>query len=164
MTQPRRIALWNTEWASLRSKRGRVIRELIIAEAPDLVCLTEATPDLVPDGGHLLTPGDEPRHRGCRDGEKALLWSQRPWSRTQTTLPGTAGGRFVEGRTGPRGDIRVTGVCIPWHDSRTRYGEVRRKQRLNGALEGRALITAEWEDPAAALIDHVGVLAEVALP
>lgn len=235
MSHPLRIALWNTEWASLRSKRGHVIRELIIAEAPDLVCLTEAAPDLVPDGGHLLTPSDEPRYRGCKNGEKVLLWSRWPWSRSKITLPGAAGGRFVEGRTGPQGDLRVTGVCIPWHDSRTRYGEVRRKrwddhleyidalqehearaadgpsvllgdynqraprrrqphrvfERLNRFLQGRALITAGWEDPTDALIDHValsggltgsvtriwpkvhdglrlsdhvGVLAEVALP
>lgn len=123
-----RVVLWNTEWASLRSRRGVAIRAEIESVDPDLVCLTEAAPDVAPAGGHLLTPGDAPRVRGCKDGEKVLLWSRWPWSEVERVLPGVVGGRFVHGRTGPGAGLAVTGVCIPWQDSRVRWSTVKRRK------------------------------------
>ena len=100
-----------------------------MASDPDLVCLTEAMPDMLPPGGHALQPTDPPPYPRKDDGQKVLLWSKWPWLDSTGVLPGGTTGRFVEGITGPLGGpIRVVGVCIPWHDSHVRTGNADRSR------------------------------------
>ena len=73
----KKAVLWNLEWATPRSPRGRRTRAILAELDPDVVCLTEATAAMLPDDGitrqHLAAPeplvvlGDLnqrlPRHR-----------------------------------------------------------------------------------------------------
>jgi endonuclease/exonuclease/phosphatase family metal-dependent hydrolase len=128
------VLVWNTEWASpnSRSGRGEIIRREILAVDPDIICLMEAVPELLPDHGHVIQPTDPAPYPRSDGGQKVLLWSRWPWEHAVGELPGGTTGRFVEGVTGPAGSpVRFTGVCIPWHDSHVHSG---RKDR------------ARWED------------------
>ena len=135
-----RIALWNTEWAKPHTPRGTIIRNLILDADPDLICLTEAVPGMLPDGGHWIGPGDEAPYPRKDDGLKALLWSRWPWDDVANVLPDGTTGRFVEGTTGPEGAlVRVTGVCIPWHDSHVHTGRKDRERWEDHVTYVRAL-------------------------
>jgi len=50
-----------------------VIRQEISDFDPDLVCLTEAGPEMLPTGGYALNPGDEAPYPRNDDGQKVLL-------------------------------------------------------------------------------------------
>jgi len=125
------VVVWNTEWASPKSRsgRGEIIRREILSVDPDIVCLTEAVPALLPDGGYTLEPEDPAPYTRGDGGQKVLLWSRWPWEHSVGTLPSGTTGRFVEGVTGPEGSpIRFTGVCIPWHESQVRTGNKNRER------------------------------------
>ena len=127
-----KIVLWNTEWAKPHTPRGQIIRREILAADADLICLTEAVPGMLPEGGYMIQPGDAAPYPRKDDGQKVLLWSRTPWAETLDELPNGTTGRFVEGTTSIDGaPIRVTGVCIPWHDSHVHSGNKNR---------------ARWED------------------
>ena len=84
---------------------------------------------MLPAGGYVLQPGDEAPYRRKDGGQKVLLWSKWPWTESVCVLPRGTTGRFVEGVTGPVADgYRVTGVCIPWHDSHVRTGGADRER------------------------------------
>jgi endonuclease/exonuclease/phosphatase family metal-dependent hydrolase len=126
-----RVVVWNTEWASpeSRSGRGHIIRREILSVDPDIVCLTEAVPALLPDHGHVIEPADPAPYTRGDGGQKVLLWSRWPWQHVTGELPKGTTGRFVEGVTGPPDtSIRFTGVCIPWHDSQVRTGRKNRER------------------------------------
>lgn len=109
-----RIVLWNIAWRRRPSPAGRVIADIIGQHTPDLVCLTEAHTNFLPDG-HLIHAGADhgyPRKEGRR---KLLLWSRRPWADIDDLgderLPP---GRFVAGVTDTQlGPLRMIGVCVP---------------------------------------------------
>ncbi len=118
-----RLVLWNTEWAKPGTLRGDIIRREILASQADVICLTEAVPETLPEHGYALLPGDAPPYPRKDNGQKVLLWSRWPWSDVNDGMPGAPSGRFVEGTTGPaERRVRVTGVCVPWRDSHVRTG------------------------------------------
>ena len=180
-----------------------MIRREITGADPDLVCLTEAVPDMLPEGGYPLVPGDEAPYLRDDGGQKVLLWSRWPWTESACTLPGGGTGRFAEGVTAAGdGAVRVVGVCIPWHDSHVRTGRADRERwedhlayiaalaarervgaddlpeillgdynqrlprywqpqhvrdALQGVVDQHDVITAGWDDPKNALIDHIAL-------
>lgn len=122
-----KIVNWNVEWATPRSARGRAIQAELAAANADLICFTEATPDLLPAGGEVLESesdygyGVEPRRR------KVLLWAREGFTEARTASPaGMPPGRYVEGVTRSSG-VRVAGVCIPWPRAHVSDGQRNRR-------------------------------------
>ena len=119
-----RIGTWNTNWASSRSARGPIIKQKLADTDCDIVCVTEGSAGVLPNGGHVIDAGKNwgyPIPKGPEGRRKVLLWSVHPWTpharaRGSAELPG---GRFVAGSTEtPSGDcLTVVGVCIPWRDA-----------------------------------------------
>ena len=125
MTTPTlRLVNWNVEWATLRSRRGKILRQTIEALAPDILCITEGYTNFPPDSGHLITSQADYGYPLKAGRRKVLLWSKRPWRRAtvaeEAKMPS---GRYVEGVTEtPLGDVRVVGVCIPWRHAHVSTG------------------------------------------
>jgi hypothetical protein len=115
-----RILLWNLEWATPLSQRGRRIRARGAELAPDILCLTEATAVMLPDDGFVLDAEPDYGYGATGDRRKVLLWSRSPWSAVDRVgdeaLPG---GRYVSGVTH---GARFVGVCVPWQDAHVRTG------------------------------------------
>ena len=118
-----KIVNWNVNRAAPWSKhsRGVEIVNRIDQHSPEIVCLTEAHPELLKDG-HKISAGiwESPR--------KVLLWSRELWKHEDNIgddrLPP---GRFISGVTRTSvGEVTVVGLCVPWKESRTaRFGGVR---------------------------------------
>lgn len=124
-----RITVWNAEWALPGSHKGAAIGEILAALEPDLICLTEAVPPLLPPGGHTITSEADYGYPVKPGRRKVLLWSRHPWRDIDplghTGLPS---GRFISGLTGsPLGPVRVVGVCIPWARAHVSTGRRDRK-------------------------------------
>ena len=115
-----RILLWNLEWATPRSPRGRRIRAILADLDPDVVCLTEATAAMLPDDGFALDAQPDYGYGATGDRRKVLLWSRSPWNSVDRVgdevLPR---GRYVAGITQ---GTRFVGVCVPWWDAHVRTG------------------------------------------
>lgn len=80
-----------------------------------------------------------------------MMWSKQPWLDTDTadrsTLPS---GRFIAGTTSTNlGDIRIYGVCIPWHSAHVRNGREDRRpwQDHEIYLRGLPSLIAETQFP-----------------
>ncbi len=136
-----RILNWNTEWLGPRSHKGRFAKakKLIARYNPDIICLTEARLETMPDGGQTITSAlsgaGNMEKRGAR---KVLLWSRFGWRNIDTLgsvmLPG---GRYVSAKTECEGiEYHFVGMCIPYHGYRNhrRWGEDR-KRNWQGACE-----------------------------
>lgn len=151
-----RILLWNVEWASPRSQRGRRIRSRVAELAPDVVCLTEATAAMLPDDGFVLDAQPDYGYGATEDRRKVLLWSRSPWTAVDRVgdeaMPG---GRYVSGVTQ---GTRYVGVCVPWRDARVRTGRRDREpwedhRRYLDALHGVVRTHAAAPEPLVVLGD-----------
>jgi hypothetical protein len=126
-----RIATWNLEWARPGSKTEQRIQGILNSLDADILVLTEASIETVPQGGYVVEAegswGYEPKSTSLR---KVFMWSKNPWSDVRTVGPDNMpGGRFVAGRTStPAGVITAIGVCIPWRDAHVRSGMRNRSQ------------------------------------
>jgi exonuclease III len=110
-----RIVLWNIAWRRRQSPAGRVIADIIQQHDPDIVCLTEAHTDFLPNG-HLIHARADYGYPLKEGRRKVLLWSRQPWADIDDLgderLPS---GRFVAGTTETQfGPLRMIGVCVPW--------------------------------------------------
>ena len=150
------ILLWNLEWASPRSQRGRRIRSRVAELAPNIVCLTEATAAMLPDDGFVLDAQPDYGYGATGDRRTVLLWSRSPWSAVDRVgdeaLPG---GRYVSGVTQ---GTRFVGVCVPWRDAHVRTGRRDREpwedhRRYLGALHGVVRTHAAAPEPLVVLGD-----------
>lgn len=153
---PPRILLWNLEWATPRSPRGRRIRAILAELNPDVVCLTEATATMLPDDGFALDAQPDYGYGAPGDRRKVLLWSRSPWSAVDRVgdeaLPG---GRYVSGVTL---GTRFVGVCVPWRDAHVRTGRRDREpwedhHRYLDTLQGVARRHLAAPEPRAVLGD-----------
>lgn len=113
-----KIVAWNVERKRPSSPTGSAGVRRIASESPDVVVLTEARLGHLADlGGHEAASQQPVGDRFAADERKIVIWSREPWrdvdSIGDADLPH---GRFVAGTTStPLGDVRVIGVCIPWH-------------------------------------------------
>ena len=123
---------WNVQWA--RPLKRPDILNRIQVHKPELICLTEATPDLdLMNGGHVIHSGLDyglKRSEGC----KIFLWSANPWrdkdcigSKDKDFPPG----RFISGITQTSlGDLLIVGVCIPHMKARVgSWAVIKRKYK-----------------------------------
>jgi len=110
-----RIATYNAEWPSPGSARETAIRELLLAAAPDIIVVTEATAGVLPDG-HIVDAGANWGYQSTDTARrKVLMWSRQPWTDVETDPTDPLAGRFVRATTeAPLGSVQVLGVCIPW--------------------------------------------------
>lgn len=142
-----KLLVWNVEWATPRSRRGRHIRELIGEFAPDLICMSEGSAAMLPASGEVIEAGANYGYGDTGQRRKVLLWSRAPW--TDVDHEGDEAmptGRFVAGTTA---GLRVLGVCIPWRDAHVRTGRCDR---------------APWEDHLAYLAGLTRVIRRVEGP
>ena len=111
-----RVATWNVEKATPKSKRGQRIQQIIRQIDADIFVLTEGCKELMPEGFVFeggANWGYEPKPK-CLT--KVLLWSKYPLLNESlaefTKMPP---GRFVSAIVQhPDGDFLTMAVCIPW--------------------------------------------------
>ncbi|MDE2776124.1 MAG: endonuclease/exonuclease/phosphatase family protein [Chloroflexota bacterium] len=115
-----RILNWNTEFVSPRAKSDKFerIRATIAAYDADIICLTEAYPEALPDGGYLIKSNESGRVRAEAGGaRKVILWSRNDWSDVDVIgSPEMPVGRFVSAKTKGAQGIEWTfvGMCVPY--------------------------------------------------
>lgn len=120
-----RTVLWNLEWATPCSARGRYLKNEIEAFDPDIICLTESVPGMLPYNGYSITSAPDYGYGIHSQKRKVLLWSKEPWVDVQSVgVNSIPSGRFVSGIT--KG-IRIVGVCIPWNRAHVSTGRRDRK-------------------------------------
>ena len=137
-----KILNWNTEWLGPTSRNGRFEkgRDLVSHYDADVICLTEAKPETMPNGGHTISSersgAGNIENRGAR---KVILWSRYGWhdidSIGSERLPE---GRFVRACTVVNDqEWTIVGMCIPYHGYRSnleQWGQGR-KRNWQGAGE-----------------------------
>lgn len=129
---PLKIATWNVEWATPRSRRTPEILHRLADLGADVVCLTETDLRLM-DGEGLAISAQHDYGYGCQTTRrKVLLWSRSPWEDIDhmghESMPP---GRFISGSTQTSlGELAVMGICIPWSGCRTeaRRGPERKRR------------------------------------
>lgn len=129
-----RLLNWNTQWLGPRShgQRFEKAKALIASHDPDVICLTEARPETMPEDGHTVTSkvsgAGNIENRGAR---KVVLWSRFGWSNVDTLgSPNMPPGRFIGADTCCDNERwTIIGLCIPYHAYRTgeKWGEERLK-------------------------------------
>lgn len=135
-----KILNWNTQADRLRlgTSKFEKIRQLVSSHNADVICLTEALPESLPEGGATVTSHLSDWKHENRGARKVVLWSRFGWTDVDKTgseeLPE---GRFVRAITTIKGtDLNFVGMCIPYHGYRTneRWG-TEKKDRWEGACD-----------------------------
>ena len=111
-----RVATWNVEKATPKSKKGRHIQQIIKQIDADIFVLTEGCRELMPEGFVIEGGADwgyKPKQKCLR---KVLLWSKYQLVNESlaefTKMPP---GRFASATVQhPDGDFATMAVCIPW--------------------------------------------------
>ena len=131
---PLRVASWNAEWATPRSRRTPEILHHIFGCAPEVVCLTETHDELLSREGHTACSQPDYGYPIREHRRKVMLWSREPWGQVDDVgIESMPPGRFASGVTQTSlGPVTVIGVCIPWFGSRT---EARRGQKCKRRWE-----------------------------
>lgn len=120
-----KVVNWNVQWATRRSGRSPEILRRIGRHNPDIACLMETDRRLLSEwDGQVIEARPDPVQGPAGNRRKVLLWSRQRWADVNDLgsdrLPP---GRFLAGTTEtPMGQIRVCGVCIPWHNSGVNVG------------------------------------------
>jgi endonuclease/exonuclease/phosphatase family metal-dependent hydrolase len=119
-----RVGVWNAQWASPGTERGRETIRLLESLACDVLCVTEVAFGLLEPTGHVIDSEADYGYPRVGNRRKVVLRSRRPWTAVDRLgAPELPGGRFVSGVTDtPIGPIRFVGVCIPWRDAHVRTG------------------------------------------
>lgn len=124
-----RIVNWNLEWAAPEGPKGISLQNLINAETPEVVCLTEAPLDFLTPG-HVVASLPDYGYPITGSRRKVQLWSRQPWSNVDTIGdPRLPSGRFVRATTETSlGPVTFVGVCIPWKNAHVLTGRKDRHQ------------------------------------
>ena len=137
-----KVLNWNTQAdkLSVRTPKFERSRQLVTRHNADVICLTEAFPESMPEKRNTVTSDlSEWKIHEDRGARKVVLWSRFGWTdvdrRGSESLPK---GRFVRATTTfEETDLTVVGMCIPYHDyhTRERWWGTRTKRRWEGACE-----------------------------
>jgi endonuclease/exonuclease/phosphatase family metal-dependent hydrolase len=112
------LVTWNIERRNPATRQARTMMERIAALSPDVVCLTEAFEGSTETlGGYevsvkgVLWSDEAPKER------KAVLWSREPWTDVAPAQSAElqSGGLIAATTRTRMGEIRVIGVCVPYH-------------------------------------------------
>lgn len=74
-----RLVNWNLMWATRRSRRAPVLLERVMDGSPEVVCLTETGPAVVPPHGYSISASGNYGYAPSEERRKVVLWSQHPW-------------------------------------------------------------------------------------
>jgi endonuclease/exonuclease/phosphatase family metal-dependent hydrolase len=146
-----KVATWNAGWASPAGAKGQTIRSILTDLRADVIVLTEADLELVPDGGEVVDAyGDWGYPAKRTSARKVLMWSSRGWSGVDHVGGGELPpGRWVAATTDSDvGPVRIVGVCIPW----------------SNAMVGKQAGTERWSEHRAYLQGAAGLLARQPRP
>lgn len=146
-----RVGTWNVAWKHPSRSAGRTMRERLLAEDPEVLCITEADADFMGADGHTICAEADYGYPLKGNRRKVLLWSGEPWtSCDRIGDPALPRGRFVAGRTTTKaGPLLVVGVCIPWaaaHVSTGRRDKKRWEDHL-AYLAGLQTYLSKLEEP-----------------
>jgi hypothetical protein len=124
-----RVATFNCEWRRTNSADGAIIRERVLNDSTDVVCLTETHRDFLEGQGFTATSAPLQAGPNVESRRKVLLWSRRPWTAVDAVgPPGLPEGRYVAGTTStPAGQVRVVGLVIPYGFAGVRLGQPKRR-------------------------------------
>lgn len=117
------VTTWNTQWATLKTERGRRVAAKLSVTDSDVIVVTESAHELLPDGGQAVDAGADWGYSAKSDRRKVIVWSRFPLSVDTVADKGGALGRLaVATATTPAGAVRIIGVCIPWRDAHVSTG------------------------------------------
>ncbi len=124
-----RTAVWNVQWKPRNSPAGKELCHRILAQRPQIICLTEAYENFAAETGYAISSGPDYGYQALPGRRKVLLWSPSPWSSIeQLGSPKLPSGRFVSGITQTSiGPLCVIGVCIPWRSAHVTTGQRNRR-------------------------------------
>ena len=145
------IATWNAEWISGRSGRFQSALDRIAELDADILVLTEASLDLIPEHGYTALGGADRGYPKDENRRKVILWSK--WQiedvdDRSVQPPGRHVGATI---STPLGPVRVHAVCVPWRDAHVSTG--RRdatpwSEHLDFLESLRGVLNSEHDDPA----------------
>ncbi|MHB9470835.1 endonuclease/exonuclease/phosphatase family protein [Mesorhizobium sp. W050] len=112
------FANWNIQRQPPNKPQARMMIERIAALSPDVVCLTEAFEGSTKDlGGFEISVRGVLWSQELALERKVVLWSREPW--VDADLSGNeavqSGGFVSAVTTTALGEVRVVGVCVPYH-------------------------------------------------
>ena len=120
-----RILLWNVEWATQRSKRGKEIQRIYREFAPDIACITEGYLPFWQEEGNVISSTEDYGYKIFEGRRKVILVSTQDWDNIDDTGSYSfPSGRYCFGRTH---GLDIHGVCIPWKDAHVRTGKKNRQ-------------------------------------
>ena len=117
------ILTWNLERKKVNSPYGKLAISHLFDQLPDVIAVSETRTDFPTHDGFTIY-AQKPNGRFADNERKILIWSKNPWSKVDDLGDiGLPTGRFISGVTKtPIGEIRVVGVCIPYHMADVVYG------------------------------------------
>ncbi len=120
-----KIIIWNIEWAKPGTKREGIIQNIITAENPDIICITEGYIASWGKYEHVICSDKDYGYTIHEGRRKVILIAKTPWINVDMTgLIDLPAGRYVSGITN---GFQIMGVCIPWKDAHVRSGKKNRK-------------------------------------
>lgn len=120
-----KLLLWNVEWTEHPACSG-MVNSVARDEAPNVVCLTEATPILAAEDSQVVASEGDYGYPNPGNRHKVWMRSDSEWTEIDRVgSPALPPGRFASGVTG---GIRIVGVCIPWHNAHVSTGNRNRAQ------------------------------------
>ena len=118
-----RILTWNLERRKIHTPYGKLAVQHLFSQNPDVMAISE-TRTRFPKNEGFTAWAQHPQGHFEEDERKILIWSKKPWTDIDDIghekLPK---GRFVSGVTQTDiGEVRVVGVCIPYHMADVSFG------------------------------------------
>lgn len=118
-----RILTWNLERRKPGAPYGKLASRHLFSQSPDIMAISETRTNFPKSGGYTVW-AEHPKGHFAQDERKILIWSKNPWLEIDSIgderLPG---GRFISAVTDTRlGQVRVVGVCIPYHMADVTHG------------------------------------------
>ena len=72
-----KISCWNSDWATLSSKRGEFFIDKFDS---DIICLTKGFEILLPQDGYIISLNEDYGYTIKNGRRKVILWSKNKWT------------------------------------------------------------------------------------